>query len=280
MTRDSQFLAANAKPAQAYFDKLLSDSSHKWPLKFFRRKPKPAKQDLRAHYRAMPDKKHAIGAKVHLPDGSAMVVKLIDLSAGGAAITFNPLPDPKLEVDSELSLNFSSLKSEREVRLQARIVSAFGEGEEHRYGLSFSNLGELFDGLDGFWFQALNRRKVQRALPPLDRRVPIILQAGDAEHRAHLRDVSTSGMSATCEGEAASLIEGVETVGVQVTLKKGEAPVGFEARIVHRVERTGKVVFGAEIDWSANDNAAADQELLNTYVAKRLDEVARWNRGS
>lgn len=250
-------------------------------MKFFRRKLKPTElQDLRSFYRHLPDKKHAVGAKVRFADGRSAVIRLLDLSAGGAGISFSPERDPELEIGSELTISFSSLRSRTEVRAAAKVANRLSEGGEHRYGVAFTDLAGLFAELDQFWFQSFNRRHLPRALPALDARVALELSGAGRAFGSVLHDISTEGLSAVTAADSAELLQVGAALAGQLTLKRGGPAIELSLQVLHSREVSNKLHFGASMLWPEDSQESPERQLIDEYCKKRLEEVARWNRAS
>lgn len=128
---------------------------------------------------------------LRLSDELGVEGRLTDISTTGAALAFLPGSDPKLDLLTELEMNFEGPNG---VHVETKaIVRSRVEGEQYvRYGFEFSNLEELNQRIPILMRAVFNRRRSPRVVP--ESSVEVKLEAEDTVTvTAKLANISVSG---------------------------------------------------------------------------------------
>lgn len=240
---------------------------------------KMAQREGRAHYRSDPGRA-GIGVKVIAENGSPMPAKLVDVSAGGAAIEFKGEFDDGLQQGDERELIFTSL-SLAQVRVVAVVRSTPTSDAPRRFGFQFVDTSEVFRQLDDSFYKFFNRRRFRRAKPAIGERFKADLAIAGVKHTLDVRDVSLGGISLMVSTELAEALHEGLTCEVSFKVPKTDLVLTNAAEVRH-ISPEGKrfrVGFALEPSGSKenrrNEKKAASE--LSEYIHRRVTEMDKYN---
>ncbi|MBK7641951.1 MAG: PilZ domain-containing protein [Planctomycetes bacterium] len=252
-------------------------------LPFFRKKPKdkpeppppPRPEDRRGHYRVQRTNLQGMTARLLDSRGIGHPCEVLDLSLGGAAISFPAVKAPAICRGQEVTLEFQSMARERDVRGRARIVVVVADSQRVRCGIMFTETGALLEQLDAYHARLFNRRRYPRVLPDLRTRLALQLtwEGGSMEARAH--DISAGGVGLGLSREAASELAGVEQIQVRFVIPGTKQEVEAAARVACLRALTRGVMVGLE--FLDDGGIAPHRALLETFVEERINQISQWN---
>lgn len=244
----------------------------------FFKKASPA--DQREHYRRAPGKKAALGVRLVLATGEAVQGELVDVSAGGAAVRFERDMASVLALEQLVELRFTSL-TRGNIKVQAVVKGLPRDASQRRYGFQFLDRGELFRQLDESFYKFFNRRRWVRAQPALDRRVRAEVAFGESAIDLDVHDLSREGVSFLMPPDVAAMIDSDTSLEVTVHIPKTDACAVFFGLVRHKTQSPTGLRVGCALEPSEGDGGKKKQkkelELLAQYLAKRIEEMDRYN---
>ena len=188
-------------------------------LKFFgRKKTKGVAAENRRHYRKAPGKKHALTARIQLPQsGNVIPAAVMDVSAGGTSLEIDSGKTTELGVGATLWIAFASLRTKAEVPIQAHVVSVMESKDGHvRYGMAFADPDELFTRLEPYFLKFFNRRRLQRVLPELGRSMKADVRSADGEgFRLEIQDLSEEGIGLALHADEIEWMKANESFDIE-----------------------------------------------------------------
>jgi len=254
-------------------------------LNFFRRKPKhkpeppPARpEDRRGHYRVEQANLNGMTARLVDSRGIAYPCEVLDLSLGGAAISFAAAKAPRICRGQEVTLEFQSLTREKDVSARARIAVVVADSVRVRCGMMFSQTGSLLEQLDAYHARLFNRRRFPRVLPDLRMRLPLHIawEGGSMEARAH--DLSAGGIGLGLTREAAGRLVGVLHVHLRFRIPGSTEDCQVAARVACMRPLSRGVMVGFEfLDQGGIEPYRAG---LEAWVEERINQISQWNAGT
>jgi len=244
----------------------------------FFKKARPS--DQREHYRRAQGGKATLGVRLILPTGETVPGELMDVSAGGVAIKFEPSVVSILELESVYELRFTSL-SRGSIKALASIRSGPRPNAPDRFGFQFVDQGDLFRQLDDSFYKYFNRRRWVRAQPALDRRVVANVAFGDQALELDVHNLSREGVSFIMPGDVAALLRADTSLVVKVPVPKSDAVVTFYGLVRHSSVtpqglRVGVALEPFEADGSKK-RLEKDLKQLEAYIGHRVEEMERYN---
>jgi c-di-GMP-binding flagellar brake protein YcgR len=249
---------------------------------FFKKKPKaedavdPALK--RAHYRKPNSKSQSLEASLRVAGWEPVRVELIDLSVQGAGVRVPFSKDRNRKAGDAVVVTIGTMMRE-DVVINARVANVNPDGKTHiRYGLAFTNLGELYSQLDGFYARHFNRRKHVRVIPGLDRRIHATLRWGEQELRVPVFDISEDGLGVTLSKDSAALIADVSKVEVAFKLPGAAEEIRGKATIRHRTANSDKFHVGLQLDTSEAGGFGPHVTAIRAFVEMRKAEIALWEK--
>ncbi len=247
--------------------------------RFFR---KTVVEDHRSHYRRVPGRGDALGVKVVCANGAVITGVLTDLSAGGAAVSFDQDMSSDLAPGEVRELVFCSLTASP-LSVAATVRSAPEAGEPRRYGFEFLDEARLFEELDEPMLRFFNRRRFRRAKPAIGERFRAVLRIDHEEVEAEVRDVSMRGVGLAVTDQVAARLTVDETVAVDLFVPGTDHVVRAEGAVRH-LSRTGRGVrVGLTVELAPGEASKRSGErataALSDYIQRRLDEIERYNSG-
>jgi len=242
-----------------------------------RKKKEEGTHEMRRFYRRAPGKKHSLVVKLRPERGPAVTGELIDVSAGGAAVSFRSTSDPKLAPGARAVLTFGSLSRSGEIAAQVQVASRSEIEGGARYGFQFTDLEALFAQIDNYFVKFFNRRRSVRVRPALDTKITtqVITPIGTLD--APLTDVSIDGFGVLLDGERAKLVQGIERLELQFTVPKVKVDVRWSARAVHVSTVARGTVLGGEFLPQPKAELERERATLTEYCSARLAEMAKWD---
>jgi hypothetical protein len=244
----------------------------------FFKKARPA--DQREHYRRAPGKKATLGVRLVLPTGETVPGELLDVSAGGAAVRFDMELVSALPLETTCELRFTSL-TKGQIKIQATVRGVPRAGAPNRFGFQFVDQGELFRQLDDSFYKYFNRRCWARAQPALDRRVTAKVVLGESALDIDVYDVSREGVSFVLPAEVAETIVPDTSLEVTIPVPRADAAVTFYGLVRHKTSTTQGWRIGCALQpadaKSARRNSKKDLAALDEFIAKRVEEMERYN---
>lgn len=146
----------------------------------------------RVHYRMAPSRADGVGVQIVSGEGHPISGRLVNMSAGGAAIEFDESVERDLQLGVERQITFSSLNS-APIRIRGVVRSLPSPEEPDRYGFQFTEEVELDEATHGGFLRLFNRRKDRRARPGLDERLRARIIVNGVSHDVPLHDISLGG---------------------------------------------------------------------------------------
>jgi hypothetical protein len=244
----------------------------------FFKKDRPT--DQRVHYRRSPGKKAALGVKLVLPTGEVVPGDLLDVSAGGAAIRFADDVTAVLEIEGTYELRFTSL-TKGNIRVQSSIRSGPRDGAPNRFGFQFLDTADLFRQLDDSFYKFFNRRRWMRAQPALDRRVKAELAFGEFAIDLDVHDLSREGVSFVVPDDVAEMLTPDTSLEIKIPVPRTEVVVTFYGLVAHKSRTPQGLRVGCSLSpvdsEGGSKRAKKDHEALEEFIAKRVEEMERYN---
>lgn len=245
--------------------------------RFFKKK---SPSDQREHYRRAPGKKAALGVKLITEAGEAIQGELLDVSAGGAAVSFEADVASELEIGAERELRFTSL-TKGGVRVRAVIRSGPREDGIKRYGFQFLDPGALFEQLDDSFYKYFNRRRWPRAQPALDRAVKGEIAFGEVALDMQVHDISREGVAFVIPSDVAEQIQVDTSLEVVIRVPKSDAQVLFYGLVRHKSLDANGARIGCSLEPRETDDnrkrLKKDLAELEAYIQRRVDDMERYN---
>jgi c-di-GMP-binding flagellar brake protein YcgR len=255
-------------------------------LPFFRKKPQektdaapePRPEDRRGHYRVRKTNLQGMTARVVDSRGIGHSCEILDLSLGGAAISFAAVKAPPICRGQEIHLEFQSMAREKDVRAKARIVVVVADSVRVRCGIMFTDTGSLLDQLDAYHARLFNRRRYPRVLPDLRSKMTLHVswEGGALEARAH--DLSAGGIGIALSREASNELAGVETVQVRFRVPGATTDCDVTARVACIRPLSRGVMVGLE--FLDDGGIEAHRAGLEAFVEERIAQINQWNQAS
>ena len=146
----------------------------------------------RSHYRSAPSRSDGVGVQMVSGDGLPVSGRLIDMSAGGAAIEFDEGVEKDLVLGAVRTITFSSLNSSP-LRVESIVRSLPTPEEPNRYGFQFVDEVELDREQHAGFLRLFNRRRDRRARPGLDERLGGKIIVHGVSYDVSLHDISMGG---------------------------------------------------------------------------------------
>ena len=204
--------------------------------------------------------------------------EVLDLSLGGAAISFAAPKAPRICRGQEVTLEFQSLTREKDVSARARIVVVVADSFVVRCGMMFTQAGSLLEQLDAYHARLFNRRRFPRVLPDLRTRLALHIgwEGGSMEARAH--DLSAGGIGMGLSREAAGRLLGVQHVHLRFRIPGSSEDCQVAARLACMRPLARGVMVGFEfLDQGGIEPYRAQ---LEAWVEQRIEQISQWNAGS
>lgn len=211
-------------------------------------------------------------------DGLPVSGRLIDMSAGGAAIEFDEGVEKDLLLGAVRTITFSSLNSSP-LRVESIVRSLPSPEEPNRYGFQFMDQVEL-DGEEHAGFLRLfNRRRDRRARPGLDERLGGKIIVHGVSHDVTLHDISMGGANIRVSADLGLAVGSEFEFRFSIPKSSHEVVCLAEVRSVS-VDAMGTRVGVAttvvpESDTKRNLDRA--QAALADYIERRVTEMERYN---
>jgi c-di-GMP-binding flagellar brake protein YcgR len=232
----------------------------------------------RTHYRSAPSRSDGIGVQIASVDGLPVSGRLIDMSAGGAAIEFDQGVEQDLVLGAVRTITFSSLNSSP-LRVESVVRSLPTSDEPNRYGFQFVDEVELDREQHAGFLRLFNRRRDRRARPGLDERLGGKITLHGVSHEVTLHDVSMGGASVRVPSDL-----GLE-VGSEFELRFSIPRSGYEIVCLAEVKSLCSDALGTragvatalvpESDTKRNLDRA--QAALADYIERRVTDMERYN---
>ncbi len=232
----------------------------------------------RTHYRSAPSRSDGIGVQIVSGDGLPVSGRLIDMSAGGAAIEFDEGVEKDLVLGAVRTITFSSLNLSP-LRVESVVRSLPSSGEPNRYGFQFVDQVELDGEQHAGFLRLFNRRRDRRARPGLDERLGGKIIVHGLSHEVTLHDVSMGGASIRVPSDLGL------TVGSEFELRFSIPRSSHEIVCLAEVKSLSADALGTragvvtavvpESDTKRNLDRA--QAALADYIQRRVTDMERYN---
>ncbi|MEZ5973803.1 MAG: PilZ domain-containing protein [Planctomycetota bacterium] len=249
-------------------------------MKFFGRKKKSeGSSDHRRHYRKAPGKKHALTARVQLPQsGDVINVTVLDVSAGGCSIQLDPSKAGELGVGAIFWIAFGSLRTQAEFPVQGHVVSVMQAKDGlTRLGVGFTDPDELFGRIEPYFLKFFNRRRLLRVLPELGRSMKADVRgpAGDG-FRLDIQDVSEEGIGLSLHNEEVAWMDAGELFDIEFKIPGANATWSGNATRIHVTPLKGSTRAGLLFQDGEVRDAAA-HAALEVWLNTRRVAMAKWD---
>jgi len=232
----------------------------------------------RSQYRSAPSRADGVGVQIALGNGIPISGRLVNMSAGGAAIEFDEGVEGDLVLGAVRTITFSSLTS-KPLRVAAAVRSLPSEDEPHRYGFQFVDEVEIDKEEQAGFLRLFNRRRDRRARPGLDERLKGQIIVNGYPHDVSLHDISMGGACIRVPQELV-LSTGAE-VEFRFTIPKTNHEVVCLAEVKSIFADASGTRLGVattvvpESDTKRNLDRA--QAALADYIERRVTEMERYN---
>lgn len=232
----------------------------------------------RSQYRSAPSRADGVGVQIALGNGVPISGRLIDMSAGGAAIDFDEGVEADLVLDAVRTITFSSLSS-TPLRISAIVRSLPSSDEPNRYGFEFMDEVQIDKEEHAGFLRLFNRRRDRRARPGLDERLGGQIIVNGLSYDVLLHDISVGGacirvpqdlhLSTGSEFEFRFSIP--KTNHVMVCLA--------EVRSVHTDASGTRLGLATAVvpESDSKRNLDRAQAALADYIERRVTEMERYN---
>ncbi len=241
----------------------------------FRNKPKTtARGERRRQYRIPQSKKHPLSATLKR-DNETLQAEFLDVSVHGVGLRVTAERGGKLTLGDVLELTVMSL-SHGKVTTPGKLVHMESDGKSARLGFEFVNIGDLYSQLDAFYARIFNRRRAVRVRPELDRKMTVLMRWSGKELKAHVTNVSETGIGIAVPVANAKDLENVEKVAIQFKLPGTGEPLHGAAFVRNKATVAGQVICGLMFDFDQESSLALRRSEIGVYVEKRAEEIAKW----
>jgi c-di-GMP-binding flagellar brake protein YcgR len=232
----------------------------------------------RSHYRSTPSRSDGVGVQMVSGDGLPVSGRLIDMSAGGAAIEFDEGVEKDLLLGAVRTITFSSLNSSP-LRVESIVRSLPTSEEPNRYGFQFVDEVELDREQHAGFLRLFNRRRDRRARPGLDERLGGKIIVHGVSHDVTLHDISMGGANIRVSADLGLAVGSEFEFRFSIPKSSHEVVCLAEVRSVS-VDAMGTRVGVAttvvpESDTKRNLDRA--QAALADYIERRVTEMERYN---
>ena len=232
----------------------------------------------RTHYRSAPSRSDGIGVQMVSGDGLPVSGRLIDMSAGGAAIEFDEGVEKDLVLGAVRTITFSSLNSSP-LRVESVVRSLPSSGESNRYGFQFVDQVELDGEQHAGFLRLFNRRRDRRARPGLDERLGGKIIVHGLSHEVTLHDVSMGGASIRVPSDLGL------TVGSEFELRFSIPRSSHEIVCLAEVKSLSADALGTRagvatavvLQSDTKRNLDRAQAALADYIQRRVTDMERYN---
>ncbi|HPF13306.1 MAG: PilZ domain-containing protein [Planctomycetes bacterium] len=249
-------------------------------MRFFgRKKDEGAAADHRRHYRKAPGKKHALTARVQLPQsGDVVNATVMDVSAGGVSLQVEGRSAAELGLGTTLWVAFGSLRTRTEVPVQAHVVNRMESKDGLvRFGLSFSDPDELFGRLEPYFLKFFNRRRLQRVLPELGRSLKADVRTTDGGgYRLEVMDLSEEGIGLALHNEEVEWMASHEAFDVEFKIPGANVAWSGSGRRIHLTELKGSHRGGIAFD-EPDAKVTPAHGSLEVWLNSRRVAMAKWD---
>ncbi len=246
---------------------------------FFRKKKeKQNPTEQRRFYRRKQGKKHTLSVKLEVKDGAPVPGELIDVSAGGVAMTFADDIDPNLDTGETLTLAFSAMVHGGRVMAHAKVLNISRGESAPIYHLEFTDAHELFAQLDAFYLKFFNRRRLHRVRPALDTRLAGDLHFGMGTMAIKINDISLDGFGVRLSAANGSMLTDVKELDVAFKLPGTPTPIRWKARRMHITTLVHGVGFGTHFIPEQTPELSAQRQQLQNFTETRLADMLRWDQ--
>lgn len=246
---------------------------------FFQKKKKAAATtpaELRTHYRKRASKSQRLEATLRVEGWEPVDVELLDLTIRGAGIRLPFAADRNLKQGDVVELVIGNMMR-HEVTTPAKVASVKPEAGSHmRYGLEFVNLGNLYSQLDSFYARHFNRRKFQRVIPSLDRKLHATLRWNASELQVHVYDLSECGMGLVLTRDSAARVAELNCFEVSFKLPGEHQEILVGVTVKQRTVLHQQVLLGLEFDTDGAHAVTPYRLALRGFVERRAAEMALW----
>ncbi len=232
----------------------------------------------RAQYRSAPSRTDGVGVQIALENGVPISGRLVDMSAGGAAIEFDEGVEDDLLLGAVRTVTFSSLSS-KSLRVAATVRSLPSADEPNRYGFQFVDEVQIDKEEQAGFLRLFNRRRDRRARPGLDERLKGQIIVNGFPHDVSLHDISMGGACIRVPQEL-GLSPGAE-FEFRFTIPKSNYQVVCLAEVKSLFADASGTRLGVattvvpESDTKRNLDRA--QAALADYIERRVTEMERYN---
>ena len=249
---------------------------------FFKKKrksvPEPTTRENRAQYRKHNSKSQPLEATLRVSGWEPITVELIDLTVRGAGLRLPFAQDRNLKVDDVVEITVGTMMRS-EIVTPARVANVGRDGDSHvRYGVEFLNVGSLYSQLDAFYARYFNRRRNLRVLPSLDRKIQATLRWNGGEHRAHVYDVSETGIGVVVSKDTAAQFAEIPGFEISFQLPGRPGECKGRAAVRHRSPLFNQILLGLKFDLDQADGMQLHTAALRQFIDQRAAEMAMWEK--
>jgi c-di-GMP-binding flagellar brake protein YcgR len=200
-----------------------------------------------------------------------------DLTIRGASAKFL-INHGQLVVGQAVLLMIGALTRTTGVHAAARVVFCVDAPGGRLCGFQFTDPAAIAPQLDSFYGRYFNRRRALRVSMPLGRKIAVHLFASGDEFQAELLDLSTDGMLVRAPRASAKELDEQNHTFVRLTLPGQKTQIQGRAAILRRTHERGLTTLGLSFDLLAENGFASHRAALQSWVDRRAEEIAKWDR--
>ncbi len=186
--------------------------------------------DRRKHYRIIPGDDHHIHLTVARADEEPVSAELLDISAGGVMVQIALPRGPILTMGEDVRLCFTSAHFRKPLEVVACVAHRIDRDDDHRYGLTFTDIEQLESRLPETLFWLFNRRGLPRIQPDPATPIEITLESvpDGLRRQGRIVDLSAMGVGVGIVGE---LEPAISRILVSFLLPNRRDPVRIDSII-------------------------------------------------
>ena len=232
--------------------------------------------DTRRQYRVSPISTDDLSIAIVVSRHRCVPGRIVDVSAGGIGLLFDPQSDVVRRVGQTLWLRISSNYLSEPLTASAVILRRTEVEEGRLYGLEFFDSLGLLSDLPPEFAGLFNQRREHRIEPDPEHPIEVKVEGIDDlvfEVKAFLRDLSTEGLSFRAPPLAECVLSKTKVADVSFRLEEGSEELTFCGRIRHRDLVGDCICYGVCFLPELTDNFQVKRAKLETYVTERRQEA-------
>ena len=195
---------------------------------------------------------------------------LVDVSLGGAAISFPQDRCPIFEKDERVRLSLRKKQSEESIMLDSLVRDGKTDQGTRLYQFQFIDTSILLRDLDPTLMSYFNRREAFRVRPdPLDP-IDVTIVSDEITVNGLIMDISITGIALAMDRSSARKLEYKEEITLTFMLPDHEGGMlTIIGKPAHFVPLENDVRYGISFLWKETGETGQKERLISRYVMQR-----------